>query len=250
MKTETAIRDFMAFLRKPKFHDEISKPLSFFMITQLFFLVFFFEIILFIPISSALGLDNIPHAMEDILNNQSILMVIALAVIIAPIAEEYIFRYHLRYASFIYFFLIVLVLVLIGLVFNFLSPGNLQWFSSKTIMNRLSSNFFAGPLILFSIIALFLTLHQLDNKVANDRVRMIFPFVFYLSAMVFALVHISNFELDPGRWFIAPLLVVPQFILALYLGYVRMKNGILYSIYVHALNNAIPIFIFSLAHSK
>lgn len=247
MRTETAIRQFLTFLRKPRFLDKNEESLSFVTVTKLFFMVFCFEMLLFIPISSALGLEKIPHAMEDILNNQSIFLVIALAVIIAPITEEIIFRYHLRYKSFIYFFLLIIFLALLAFGLGMSMPGLIDRISAQAMLSKVSSNFFIGPLVLFLWIGLFLLLHQWDKKVPEERVIKIFPAVFYLSALIFALVHISNFELDPSRWFIAPLLVVPQFILALYLGYVRMTNGILYSIYVHALNNAIPIFLFTLA---
>ncbi|NNK89380.1 MAG: CPBP family intramembrane metalloprotease, partial [Saprospiraceae bacterium] len=68
-----------------------------------------------------------------------------------------------------------------------------------------------------------------------------FPWVFYYSVVIFAFLHVYNFELSSEQWFLGPLLVIPQFILALLLGYVRIRNNIWSSIYLHALNNFIPL---------
>jgi len=42
-------------------------------------------------------------------------------------------------------------------------------------------------------------------------------------------------------------MVLPQFILGLYLGYVRMKRGIVSAIFLHGFNNSIPFVILFLS---
>lgn len=66
-----------------------------------------------------------------------------------------------------------------------------------------------------------------------------FFLTFYLSAVIFGLVHIFNYaDLSAVLVFI-PLLIAPQLILGLFLGYLRMKQGFVWSFYLHALHNLI-----------
>lgn len=68
-----------------------------------------------------------------------------------------------------------------------------------------------------------------------------YPYVFYLSAILFAFTHISNYQSDNIKWFMAPLLVMPQFILGLLLGYIRVRYNFLSGYLVHAFHNLIFI---------
>lgn len=67
---------------------------------------------------------------------------------------------------------------------------------------------------------------------------------FYFMSIFFGALHILNFsEYTPNNLlFIAPLYVLPQFIMGLFLGYIRLKNGIIFSIIAHFLFNAPYIF--------
>ncbi len=76
-----------------------------------------------------------------------------------------------------------------------------------------------------------------------------FHFFFYLSALIFAIVHIGNYT-NTGLLFymLAPLLVIPQFIIGISLGYIRLKLGFVWSILFHGLYNLIlmsPMLIFT-----
>lgn len=68
-----------------------------------------------------------------------------------------------------------------------------------------------------------------------------FKSIFYASVLLFAAVHLTNFELSEQVFNIAPLLVAPQLILGVFLGYVRVKLGLLWSICLHSLYNGILI---------
>jgi membrane protease YdiL (CAAX protease family) len=66
-----------------------------------------------------------------------------------------------------------------------------------------------------------------------------FRLAFYTSAVAFALVHVSNFPNFSQVWFLAPLLISPQFFLGLFLGYIRVRFGLLWAMIFHSAYNGI-----------
>lgn len=245
MRLEKAIKEYLIFLKHPTIDYKREAPLGPLVVIKLFFIVFALEMLLFLPISSALGLEDIPHAMESIMENMSTWQVIGLAVILAPLLEELIFRFHLRYSVLCLVFLTFVGLGYLGIIFSSIYPELLTDIPTST------AALIENPLVIaIGFISVFLLsgiIYLISRRLNRKSLSAFYPFVFYLTASVFALVHISNFQLPPERWFIAPLLVIPQFILACYLGYVRVRNHIGYSIFIHAFNNAIPVLLFSLA---
>ncbi len=169
--------EFIRFLRNPRPFAHKEGLTSSFMLKVLggFLVVFLVEIVAMSIIQLVVPLDDIPHALEGLLESGSFIMVYVLAVFIAPILEELIFRYPL---------------------------GFFKRFTGVA---------------------------------------------FYLSTFLFAALHIFNFELEGTMWFYLPILVLPQFILGLYLGFVRLKSNVGGSILVHAYNNAIPMIFLLLA---
>jgi membrane protease YdiL (CAAX protease family) len=75
----------------------------------------------------------------------------------------------------------------------------------------------------------------------NFRMRwdQYFTVVFYCSVMIFGLVHITNFKGSINVYLLAPILVSPQLIMGMVLGYVRLKYGLIWSIYFHSFHNTI-----------
>ena len=87
---------------------------------------------------------------------------------------------------------------------------------------------FRGPLILF-------------------KDKNYFKFILYASVLLFAAVHMTNFEMSTKVYYFAPLLVAPQLILGVFLGYARVKLGLRWSICLHAMYNGIlllPIILY------
>ena len=123
---------------------------------------------LFSLIESLNLVDMENHAMEQLMKEQSIWAITILAVVVAPLIEELIFR---------------------------------------------------GPLSLF--------------KNGNA-----FKIAFYAFALLFGLVHITNFEITRNVLLLTPILIAPQAILGLYLGFIRVRFGLRWSILLHATYNA------------
>ena len=76
-----------------------------------------------------------------------------------------------------------------------------------------------------------------------------YPIYFYSITVLFGLVHLFNFyKIVPMNLLIfAPLFVLPQIILGAFTGYIRLKNGLIWSIIMHCIFN-IPGFLSLLSH--
>lgn len=70
-----------------------------------------------------------------------------------------------------------------------------------------------------------------------------FHLIFFFSAIVFAYFHLSNYELSITIVLLSPLLVAPQFITGLFLGYLRVKYSFMLGYSMHAIHNAFFILI-------
>lgn len=141
------------------------------------------------------------------------------AVIMAPIVEEAIFRWQLkRFTGGIVF-----VAFMCGVVISALL---------KTRWGFLCS------------IPIFITLFVVYRFTLADSItrkfqfwKSVFPWHFHFTAICFALVHLANFEKGISLLPFGLLYTLPQFLLALLLGYTRMNYGLKYSIVLHSLYN-------------
>lgn len=70
-----------------------------------------------------------------------------------------------------------------------------------------------------------------------------FPWVYHLSALVFAGVHLSNFRLADSAYWMLPLLVLPQWSAGLVVGWMRVRRGIGAAILLHGMFNAGPVLL-------
>lgn len=75
-----------------------------------------------------------------------------------------------------------------------------------------------------------------------------YPTIFYLAAVIFGLVHISNYEMTSEVLWVAPILVLPQIVVGLLLGFLRVRYGLIWGFFLHALHNfaflGIPLLFF------
>lgn len=66
-----------------------------------------------------------------------------------------------------------------------------------------------------------------------------FKLLFYGAAVSFGAVHLSNFPNISEIWFLAPLLISPQVVLGLFLGYIRVRFGLAWAMAFHGVYNGI-----------
>ena len=176
------IQDLLNFLKHPVYKSD--KELNLNQRFKLLFLLLTLALIISFCLALFIGLvENIfqldlgEHAINQLFEEYSTDFIFLMAVIMAPLLEELLFR---------------------------------------------------GPLYLFR-----------NNKY--------FDAIFYLFALVFGFYHITNFEMSPMIIYLSPLLVAPQIIIGLILGYIRVRLGLEWSILMHALYNLIllgPLLIF------
>lgn len=72
--------------------------------------------------------------------------------------------------------------------------------------------------------------------------RQYYPVIFYSVAILFGAIHIFNFQSNAPAWKMAlwlPLLVLPQILLGILLGYIRLRLGFWWCLSLHAMHNFI-----------
>lgn len=149
------------------------------------------------------------------------------ALIWAPIVEELVFRYGLR------------------------KLGQAWWLVPVAV-----AAMFAGPeatgLVLLVAILVACWLPQLLGMAYARRplpwryrlrYRRAFPVLFHVASLLFAGVHLYNFNLHHTPLWLLPLLVLPQWLTGLVLGWLRVKRGIGASMLLHAIFNGGPLLI-------
>jgi membrane protease YdiL (CAAX protease family) len=224
MKTFSAISDFIAYLSEPELLTHETRPLNWITVLSLFIFVFFGSALLCSPFFALLDVASLPHKMEGLFEDLSSLKIFLLAVILAPFVEEMLFRYQLKYPLLMTIFLILSIGYLLGQFFGL--TQNPLWLA-----------------IQFLIMVSCIFLYQYDDirlRIIDFTTRY-YGYFFYWTAIVFAFIHSYNFDLSPDQWYYVPILVMPQFLLGLLLGYIRMQLNIGYAIVVHGLNNLIPV---------
>jgi hypothetical protein len=141
----------------------------------------------------------------------------------APVIEELLFRLGMR------------------------RPAQAVWLAPVLFAGLLlgpRSFVIAGVVIAAGGIALILALTR--HRWRFGRLRRYsrrFPFIFHGLTALFACLHLANYSLG-GAWFaLLPLLVLPQWITGLVLGWMRVRFGIGASIALHASFNAGPMLL-------
>jgi hypothetical protein len=116
----------------------------------------------------------------------------------------------------------------------------------EEVMFRLILRFRSNFLILWSIhigVALHLGQKKSLLKTARKVWDKFYGRVFYLMTMAFGLMHIMNFEPSLNIYLLAPILVAPQILIGINLGYLRVRFGLIWSILFHAFYNGVLMSI-------
>jgi len=116
----------------------------------------------------------------------------------------------------------------------------------EEVMFRLILRFRSNFLILWSIhigVALHLGQKRSLLKTARKVWDKFYGWIFYLMAAAFGLMHIMNFEPSLNIYLLAPILVAPQILIGINLGYLRVRFGLIWSILFHAFYNGILMSI-------
>lgn len=151
---------------------------------------------------------------------------ILIVAFIVPIMEELTFRLPIVFRRETVLISIVLFLFII---------------SRSILKNYLYASLIAGAAL--AILALIFYYKPFGIKGKFDRFeRKHFRFIFYFYALLFGLLHITNFTFSsPWQVLVSPLIVIPQLIYGFVFGYMRAtyKWGLVIAIGTHILINLI-----------
>lgn len=208
---------FFEYIKNPT-EIQVSKPE--FSVLLLLFIGYFLSVL---PIGIANGfickLGHITHFLKKV-NHPTITLIIAISL--APVYEEFLFRALLRFNK-------KNILLFISTIFTMIVV--LMYMSKYK------------PVFVLLIILLCFVFLYLNFKKIKLFINAKFKYFFYFSVFAFGLAHLSNFSGNIYIIMIAfPLLIAPQLILGLILGFIRMKYGLIYSILFHFLVNT-PLLI-------
>ena len=155
-------------------------------------------------------------------------------VIVGPLIEEILCRLNLKITKLnIAVFLSVIIPVIIKVIFF---RGFQHYFYLSTIP------LFIG--IYYTINRFGFPSDEIDNFVKSK-----FKYVFHLSAIVFGMIHLTNYD-TIYWWMIAliPLLTAPYIAMGYVFGYARMKYGFVNGFLMHSTINFISVILMMPKH--
>lgn len=172
------------------------------------------------------GLDHFSnYRLRQFLEETHPLLVLLAVAVVGPAVEEYFFRSPLRYTR------MRLFVAFLAIVFIVL-PTFLELVHISTLLS-----------VIIWMVALMLAIWVVLSDINSWRLRRLwerhFGKVFYTFAAVSALVHLANYENLHLPLGLMLLLAVPQFVGALFWGYLRLRFSLTWAMVGHGLFNAL-----------
>lgn len=235
----TVLNDMFLYLRRPSFiaRREAFTPDSLMVIFKLLGLSFLMLPLTGLLLGTVFAVTGVslPEPSDAFQNMAKQSNFILLAAVAAPLIEEGLFRSWLgnRWG-------ILLI-----------APGLLAVAVIWTLLGRedISSGLrlVAGSAVMSSF-ALYLARYwrlRSEPGVLDRALRRVFPYAFWATSLAFGAMHLANYE-SGEMGLLLPLLVLPQFIVGVIIGYVRMRFGLLAAIGFHSGYNTILLTIFTI----
>ncbi|MGY0039439.1 CPBP family glutamic-type intramembrane protease [Pedobacter sp. NJ-S-72] len=175
-----------------------------------------------------IGMKLIPEPGPSVMDKKTMVkpVLFIMAVIWAPLSEELLFRAQLRRFTGSLLFISFIVGAFLSAIIE------TNW------------AFLVSPFV-FMVLYLIYRYNLARSVTLKFQFwELIFPWHFHLTAICFALVHLSNFEKGIGLLPLGILYTLPQLAVGLVLGYARMNYGLKYSFALHAMYNFFPVLLF------
>lgn len=205
----TIIKNFFSFISDPRIIPGAA-PLTIKSVGLL--LALLLAVILpYAALMEYLGASEFDHKLEELLESIPDILLVLMAVIVAPLLEEAVFRHHLR------------------------PGGNRIWLSFLLSFILISEYYWIN--ILVGIYFIFLLIMDYQGRMVSLK------FTVYTSSVLFGLIHMSNFANFDfiGQFYWVPILVGVQFFIGLCLAYLRIHYGIWKAVMFHGLYNGILV---------
>ncbi|PKQ61057.1 hypothetical protein BZG02_17345 [Labilibaculum filiforme] len=215
------MKNILSFSKAPDF------TISFKQWKPIYFLQFYVLMLLcLMPLSSISKLVSYSFDILDVsLVGMSYLKKVILGVIIAPVAEELIFRLLLKEDKkhFYLFGLVCLCYIFAGVYLNH---------SGTTII-----------VAVIFILGISLGFSNYMGKIIDIYSKKNYKYLYFGSILIFGLIHGHNYSFESyHQTLLIPLLTLPQMGMGFFLSYIRVNYGIIYSIGFHAMINLSILF--------
>lgn len=156
------------------------------------------------------------------------------SVFLIPLIEESYYRLPLKFSS------LFLSISFVLISYKFISK---VFFNS----NMYVLNSFPVSRISFAIISAVLFYLIISRENVSKRIDLFwtkhFRWIFYISCVWFAFIHLNNYVPTSYNKLLAPIITLPQLILGVTTGYMRINYGFVYAFLLHALYNSSPYWL-------
>lgn len=221
---------FFSFIYKPK-TDKISK--SFIRNSLELLSLFIFGFVLRITISLITPyLVDIPiegGAGDD----ETSFYFILVACLLSPLIEEIAFRLPLFFSNINFSFSATIIsFFIVNRFFHLEDHFDVQHYFILRVLISCLSGF-----LMWLIVRKY---HFLFKNFYSKRLGIIV----YTYSLLFAFMHIANHDIEPSDYLLFSIFIMlPHFISALILSFVRLNYGFAYALFLHIFNNIIPLII-------
>ncbi len=192
-----------------------------------------FEILFVVAIIIAISVSIIVHPPKNEtqkwVKNLTPVWAFLVPVVIAPLVEEFTFRYWLKATK--------LTLCLSSLFVSYILTNNII----NSYYYRIDETFTLEIAISFGVAALMY--FALSFKKVLSSVHKFWEknalILIWISILWFGFSHVKNFPFEGWQYLYAPIMVLPQLAMGSVLAFGRVKYGILFSILIHMIHNSI-----------
>lgn len=232
------IKDFYLFLKHP-IKDQ-NKKIGFLYYLLVFGLITIVSHILRIGIPLLFSIFDVPVIYNapsaEQIKPMSFCWMFLFGAILAPLFEELSFRYPLKYSRNSLFIASVSFIIAIYFTGQYAANKLLQ----TTDFNFSKLNHELLWCTALAILIFIITRFNKINKLLFRFWDKYLIIIIYLSAVYFAYIH---FPLPKSgiNWLWLPILVVPQFFMALYFSYIRLRVSFRYCIFLHMILNGVVL---------
>ena len=228
------IFDFLKLPKEnPEAHFSVQKKIRWIFLLLLLEIPLMFLVNIFQKIPNKYGFINASqHRILKTVENGSLWYLLLIIVLIGPIFEELIFRLPLKIKKFNFIPLLVFGILMNGILLVSKTQKETSWLLLL-------------PVLFFGIFALLLFSPVFFDKISKF-LKSKYSWYFYFTTLVFALLHLFNYQFSWYLILFSPLLVLPQFIAGLLLGFIRNNFDFVWGTIFHILHNALfllPIYL-------
>ncbi len=171
------------------------------------------------------------HKLKAMMESYPLWQIVLLTVAIMPLVEEIVFRLWLKpHRHYIMFFFLTLSIALLWVIVrsNPFEIKSIPWIVALPSLLLLGIGFVmmekVGPHL---------------EKLWTRR----FGFLVGFSIILFGFVHLGNYTLTTEIILFSPIIILPQIVIGFFLTYLRVRFGLIWGYFMHALHNGLFLSI-------